>query len=40
LVPPNANAEHGKVEGAEDDDLKARAYMLKASEDEDKELNG
>jgi hypothetical protein len=40
LFPPNANAEHGNVKGAKDEDSKGQAYMLKTSEDEDKELNG
>jgi hypothetical protein len=40
LVPPNANAEGSAIKGSEDKDSKERAYMVNASEDEDKELNG
>jgi hypothetical protein len=40
LVPPNANAEGSALKGSEDEDSKKRAYMVNASEDEDKELNG
>jgi hypothetical protein len=40
LVPPNANAEGSAIKGSEDQDTEERAYMVNASEDDDKELNG